>query len=487
MLQGLMYSGQLCIRNFWQNHLSDEQRYALRNLSANSGGKFNLPDMDNWDPNRQLDICIETVEREIAEGIRPARSMRCIEMTMQRWAIMFPGLELSPPMFPGLEVSLPNFLQTSPTQETDATVTETTAVSAQTAQAAPTTQAAKNQPVSAVNHPNQPILSGLSPRFQAPPVTATVVGAAAEPFDIRNYFPPLSADELEIRLREARSLSFANFSEMTNIEIYDFIENWFIDNFGENFMKAHNLGTAWINSHYSECGTIFFSKAELNDIGLAFNSVLSNVFGGAENAREVNRERLFGDMGKDEIRDTIRARYPQTLTKRELFLMFSEMEAAGVFNGEPRTGTTVGCVLYSYRSFSTLMSQSSWESILNEPVNVPLLLGGYNDKLYIDRRPPSAQATSFLKEIFGGVKGSNGWFIGAINVRTINVSEEEDISLQKKILEQRLKQGVPDLLEYFLNSLEKRDLSSAETEQDPEYLYTLHEYDANKLQGAASL
>lgn len=275
-----------------------------------------------------------------------------------------------------------------------------------------------------------------------------------EPFDIRNYYPHLSEAELLMRLNMARwTFDNADFSGMSEVEIYGKIESWFIEQFGENFMKAYALNTGWINSFHSNGGQKWTRAAELNDIGSAFDRIINNALGGRDNVREVNRERLFGDMSTAEIKDTIRARYPENLTNRDLFLMFHEMQSVGVFSDESQRGTTIRCVLSGYMEFSTMTQDASgnwagnnrmWDTLLNESVNVRLLLGVYNESLYVGRRLPSSEATNFLKDFFGGVKGANGWFKNATNVREVFfASEELDLSTE-------FAHEIPDLLEYFL-------------------------------------
>ena len=77
-------------------------------------------------------------------------------------------------------------------------------------------------------------------------------------------------------------------------------------------------------------------------------------------------------MSATEIQDTVRAKYPETLRNRDLFMMFREMRSVGVFNGETQRITT-NCLLEGYRFMSVIVTESDgswrgdtirWESIL---------------------------------------------------------------------------------------------------------------------------
>jgi len=316
--------------------------------------------------------------------------------------------------------------------------------------------------------------------FQARATTASAFTATPaslpelpkEPFDIRNYYALHTPEQIHDLLMHARwTLLPGVLSGMTDVEKYDTIENWFIETFGENFMKAYHLGA--ISDDYRdlicENHSIGFGKDDYWHIGRTFNEILNRNLGGVSNVREVNRQRLYGDMSNEEIQDAIRAKFPEKLTNRDLFMMFGEMQSVGVFNDEFHSNASTSTILHWYRDFSVQILRKDgtwcgktipWESVLNMPVNKQLLFGVYNDVVYVGRCLPSTEARNFLTNFFGGEIGNGGYFKNAFNIR----EDTEFFNLVATIAgmlgdesEDETPSVVPDLLAQFMDDLDEHD------------------------------
>jgi hypothetical protein len=142
--------------------------------------------------------------------------------------------------------------------------------------------------------------------------------------------------------------------------------------------------------------------------------------------------------------------------------MYNEMRAVGVFSNESNKGITLNCLLGWYQEMSTKVLEANgewrgkmlcWNTVLNKPVNVPLILGIYNDRKFVVRRQPiSAHATEFLERFLGGVKDSNGRFQNAIDMRNglVNFNLYEWLHSQGAIEK-------PDLLGKFIEDVEEHE------------------------------
>ena len=171
-------------------------------------------------------------------------------------------------------------------------------------------------------------LGNAAPRFQlytSPP-------APRERWCISNYYTMSPAEARLESQRLWQELENADFSGMTDIEIYDYVENRFIETFGENFMMAHNLGVFDPKSIENPN----FDKMNLMNIGNTFQRLLVRHIGvdssGSVAFPAVNRQRLFGNMNDADVKAAIRARYPENsrLTNRDLQLMFRELNSVGL-------------------------------------------------------------------------------------------------------------------------------------------------------------
>jgi hypothetical protein len=201
---------------------------------------------------------------------------------------------------------------------------------------------------------------------------------------------------------------------MTDIEAYAFIEQQYIDAFGENFRLAHALGMPQGLTKYSIIGSSFY-------FALTEHFNLIGVNGGALTIFNVNRERLFGEATDDEIFDYIRAKYPETLTYHDFILMHDEMRSVGLFNNESdwspplgRNGLSINCLRLSVVSMGFNHPDIPWEDYLQKPINIPYLLGNFNLFQWQGEYDRSPMLTEFIKNIFGGILDERNWFIGGI-------------------------------------------------------------------------
>jgi hypothetical protein len=273
-----------------------------------------------------------------------------------------------------------------------------------------------------------------------------------------HYKVPL--EEVLPTLKQLRQeLESKDFHGMTDFEIYEYIENRFIQTFGEDFRMAQHLG---LDDPISNCPeflnfnnklvigafsgneetSAFFASLDRNNrveipehiqkqmtlqhsynfrhIANTFDYILQGHFGdyvgGPNFTRDVNRARLFGDMSRDEIMDTIRAKYPENLTYRDLALMTGEMYDVGVLGS--RWGGFGDYAEYNPDgSLKRMLSQNEHnENIiknLNLPIRISDLVKGYNYVVQHLRRGESMpqgmlESRDFLIKYLGAVMGPNG-------------------------------------------------------------------------------
>jgi len=277
----------------------------------------------------------------------------------------------------------------------------------------------QNQPIQCVEAPN-PVFQKDSvtigevespyQTYSAPSVTKP---ESAEVFDIGRYYT-IAEEEVIPKIREVRHIvNNADLSGKTDVEKYGWIEDQFADAFGSDFMMAKNLSLP---------STMYYM------IGIEFSDTLNRLI---EDPAQVNRTRLYGDKSTEEIQNTIREKYPDTLANRDLFLMVNEMRNTGVLDADSLrslgTEATNGIIdtLTLLRSYAKLSTQNSndeigsltleerdkrWMSMLDKPVNIDNLLRLYNSWSQDNRFSMGADTASFLTNFLGGVKGSDGLF-----------------------------------------------------------------------------
>ena len=291
--------------------------------------------------------------------------------------------------------------------------------------------------------------NNLSAPFQAQAFSATSTAQAREPFDIRNYYTMPEEEVWENLLDVNRRIRNNDFSGMTDAEAYGWIESQYVETFGENFSMARDLNVL---------GTMY------HGIGASFRSIVAEHFGtlgvsGAIGVRHtINRERLYGDASLDEIHDIIRAKYPENLTYRDLALMHAEMRDVGIFDGEhnwsaPGKGEIGVSGLILGLSWDLSMHYGrTWESMLNDPVDMSKVFGQYNMWMWTGRHAHSPEMTNFMVRTLGGELDDRGWLKGGVLPWDWGggISELANVDLDTEYVHE-----IPDLLAQFLETLEE--------------------------------
>jgi len=248
-------------------------------------------------------------------------------------------------------------------------------------------------------------------------VIATTAASKApiEPFNIDDYYSiPESVVWGTIFIVKS-IIRDTDMSGMTDIEAYDFIEQQYIDAFGENFRMARILQMPTSMTMYAAIG---FSFTE----SLAEHFGVTGERGSFLAIYDINRERLFGDAADDEIYNYIRAKYPETLTHHDFILMHDEMRMVGLFNDDARWSPPPGrngyglftCLPGRILGMANNHPDIPWEINLHKPINIPYVFGGYNMWQWQGDYDASPMLTEFIKNIFGGVLDERGWFIGGV-------------------------------------------------------------------------
>jgi len=267
-------------------------------------------------------------------------------------------------------------------------------------------------PAEKVNETEVNSVNNTYPMDSVPPVIKTQESAASS--YVSQYYP-IPEDEVIQALSNVRHIiNNANMSEKSDAEKYSFIENKFIDAFGNDFLIARNLSLP---------STMFYL------IGIEFSDTLNRHI---ENPEQVNRERLYGDKSSDAVQDTIRSKYPSDLTNRDMFLMVNEMRNSGVLDSASLRTIGTNSVKSLVDTLSMLRNYSRFLTRSSEGKLTPLsvqdrdnqLMSQFNKLLHIrdlleihnifkeSGRVDIGEdvAPLFVKHL-GGVLDDNGYFI----------------------------------------------------------------------------
>jgi len=250
----------------------------------------------------------------------------------------------------------------------------------------------------------------------SPSFNATPAGAIREKFSIQDHYsmPPEDVKPILTQLQE--EILKTDFSGMTNKEIYELIENKFIEAFGEDFMMGFNLLQIVPDSGMYNDPNREISNYEYIDIGRTFNDLVGGKVGHDE-MFSINRERLYGNMSYGEIIDTIIAKHPQRLTNRDLALITAEMRSIGI-NDDIGFDRYVEELLWKSGAQTTKGTapdwndfEKRWNSLLNNPANVQQMAYMQNKTLKDSPRNPYVQRTREVLEKLGAELGPNGYFL----------------------------------------------------------------------------
>jgi hypothetical protein len=318
-------------------------------------------------------------------------------------------------------------------------------------------------------NPAPPVINGgvsrdniLSSISQARVTTAASfnaipAGALREQFNIQNHYaiPPEEVKSLLIKLEE--EISNADFSDLSKKEIYEWIENKFIEAFGEDFMMGFNLFLIIPSSGMFNNPNRVMSNYEYIDIGHAFNELVSNSIGFGE-MQKVNRERLYGNKSDMEVIDAIIAKHPDRLTNRCLALITAEMKSVGI-NDNIGFGMYVEKLLE--KSGSSTMSgwsdyEETWNSLLNKPANVQQMAFSHNKAMEDEPKNPHVLRVRDILIKLGAELGPNGYFLDPDGNPFIELNVEYG-SLDSD-----------DLFDEFHNDLEQHDEKLRDSRESPE-------------------
>ena len=260
----------------------------------------------------------------------------------------------------------------------------------------------------------------------APALSAKPSVLAAEPFDIRAYYsmPP---EEVAPRARElSEELHGTDFTGMTGVEVYEYIENRYKEVFGDDFMMAHSLLGFLYNTgeYYTGMNPNRSSNEQFMIIGSDFygavNSLTLHLRSKDTPPTEINRARLYGNKSSGEIMDAIIAKYPQPPTNRSLALMNEELYSVGLGTYDLGRYIDAHIMRPGESAVHGTMPQwkelaNRWSLILDSPANVPLLSAIQNVHLQESRThaaslPWAMQAKDMLVKL-GAPLGSDGYFL----------------------------------------------------------------------------
>lgn len=248
-----------------------------------------------------------------------------------------------------------------------------------------------------------------------------------ESFNIRNYYT-MQPEEVHPMLSQLEDVILStDFSNMTGIEIYEYIESKFINIFGENFMMArHLLGNIYnTGEYYSGMNPDRKSTEQYMSIGVTFEGLVHMQVGYTNNGwdagemRSINRERLYGNMNDAEIMDALKTKYPEPMTNRSLALLAAEIQSIGLSDDIGMFRYTSALLIKSGECVTkdTMPSweelEARWSNLLDRPANMQLLFAAHNEVMMDKdnrKNPYVLQVRDILMKL-GATLGHNGLFM----------------------------------------------------------------------------
>jgi hypothetical protein len=257
----------------------------------------------------------------------------------------------------------------------------------------------------------------LTPAFAA-------ITRAREPIDFSNYYTMPPEEVWPILDRLSDEIQNTDFSEMTALQIYKFVESKFTEAFGENFMMGlHLLGGIPFDGDMHDAGISKNSNFAYLQIGINFNAWVNNLIREPDSFFEVNRERLFGGKTDGEIVDALKARQPQPLTNRGLAIVAGELYSVGITSMKiSGMGIVVDTLIGSptVRPAGELMPpwdemEANWNRQLDRPAGraLSIMQAAQNEHMRQDDNMgnPELLRLRDLLVHFGGVLGTDGLFM----------------------------------------------------------------------------
>ena len=250
-------------------------------------------------------------------------------------------------------------------------------------------------------------------RVLTPPAFTGVPAAAVrEPFDIRKHFS-MTPDEAKTKLEQLEEeIRNSHYFTMSSSDTYAFIENKFIEAFGEDFMIGFNLLQVVPGAGMSNNPDGTVNNSVFVEIGRIFNDLVSSKIGEDE-MHKVNRERLYGNKCDMEIVDAIIAKHPQRLTIRCLASITSEMKSVGL--SDNICFEKYVDILFERHGDNTMSEWSDfeevWNSLLSQPANVQEMAFQLNTALFLDKKNPLVLRARDILVKLGAELGPNGYFL----------------------------------------------------------------------------
>jgi len=288
----------------------------------------------------------------------------------------------------------------------------------------------------------------------APVFNAAPSGADRGPFKIRDYYtmPPEKVKPILEKLKD--EINSANYSGMSGKDIYEWIENRFMEEFGKEFMMGFNL-LQHVRGSISGDGTgIAVSNYEYVAIGHVFNDLAGSCVGPDE-MYKINRENLYGNKNDMEIIDAIIAKHPERLTNRCLALITSEMQAVGI-NDNIGFSKYVDLLYEKSGEFATKEPgwndyEDRWNSLLNAPASIQEMAFLHNGSLKDDPKNPYVLRVRDILIKLGAELGPNGLFLDPAGQPHVELNVELG--------------GTDDLIDEFINDLEQHEKTLLESRE----------------------
>jgi len=250
-----------------------------------------------------------------------------------------------------------------------------------------------------------------APAAPATPPAPPAAEASAAASVLGSHYPVTEAEVIP-KIRELRYIiNNTDMSGKTDVEKYDIIEQRFKDSFGNEFMMARNLNLP-SSTYYI--------------IGIEFTDTLRKHI---DDPEQVNRVRLYGDADAGKIQESIREKYPSSMTNRDMFMMVNEMRNSGVLDNNSlrvlggREVMDTLSLLKSYirynpkdfneglRPLSLADRDKQWMNLMNRPFESIPLMRMYNEWMERDLATHGKDSAPFIVNHLGGEMCGAGYFI----------------------------------------------------------------------------
>ena len=288
----------------------------------------------------------------------------------------------------------------------------------------------------------------------APTFNAAPAGADRGPFNIQNHYD-MSPEKVKPKLEQLKDeINNANYSGMSGKDIYEWIENRFIEEFGKDFMIGFNLLQHVRGSVSGDDTDKAASNYEYVAIGQVFNDLVSGCVGFDE-MYKINRENLYGNKNDMEIIDAIIAKHPERLTNRCLALITAEMQSVGI-NDNIGFGKYVDLLYEKSGKFATKEPgwndyEDRWNSLLNMPANVQEMAFMHNGSLRDEPKNPYVLRVRDILIKLGAELGPDGLFLDPDGQPHVELNVELG--------------GTDDLIDEFINDLEQHEKTLLESQE----------------------